>query len=61
MTPSNLIRYINNKEIFVNLFYNMKRDWSSVLLAKTYQSSTRQCKPRKPRTLSTNKPTKIVL
>ena len=34
MTPSNLIRYINNKEIFVNLFYNMKRDWSSVLLGK---------------------------
>ena len=30
-TPSNLVRqYITNKEIFLNLFYNLKRDWSLV-------------------------------
>ena len=28
ITPSNLVReYITNKKNFVNLFYNLKRDW----------------------------------
>ena len=31
ITPSNLVRqYITIKEIFLNLFYNLKRDWSLV-------------------------------
>ena len=31
ITPLNLVRsYITNKEVFVNLFHNLKSDWSLV-------------------------------